>query len=217
MKKMIFRSLLGLGLVALLVSPAAAQGRRFGRFGGNPAFLLENASVQKELKLDDKQIEKAKELAEKTGEKMRENFESVQDLEGEERFKKMQELNRGVNESALKEAAAILKPEQVDRLKQIAYQERGASALTEPDVQKKLDLTDSQKTEIQSLVQESFGEMRSIFQDNQGDWEAITSKLAELRKQTRSKAESKLKDEQQKTWKEMLGSPFEVKWEPPSN
>jgi len=59
--------------------------------------------------------------------------------------------------------------------------------------------------------------MRSIFQDNQGDWEAITSKLAELRKQTRSKAESKLKDEQQKTWKEMLGSPFEVKWEPPSN
>jgi len=68
------RTLLGLGLVALLASPAVAQGRGFGRFGGSLTFLLTNESVQKELKLDDKQIEKAKELADKTGEEMRDKF-----------------------------------------------------------------------------------------------------------------------------------------------
>ena len=54
----------GLGLVALLAGPAAAQGRGgFGMFGGGGfAMLLGNESVQKELKLDDKQVEKAKEL-----------------------------------------------------------------------------------------------------------------------------------------------------------
>ncbi len=38
-------------------------------------------------------------------------------------------------------------------------------------------------------------------------------KMDELRKQTLTKIEGKLNDEQQKTWKEMLGAPFEIKYE----
>ena len=39
-------------------------------------------------------------------------------------------------------------------------------------------------------------------------------KMAELRKETLEKAAAKLNDEQQKTWKELIGAPFEVKFEP---
>ena len=56
-------------------------------------------------------------------------------------------------------------------------------------------------------------EMRSIFQDNQDDPEARMKKMNELRKQTLSKVEGKLNDEQRKTWKELLGAPFEIKYE----
>jgi hypothetical protein len=212
--EMRFRTLLGLGLVALLTSPAAAQGqgRGFGRFG-NPGVLLGNASVQTELKLDEKQVEKAKELAEKTGEKMRENFESLQGLEGDERRTKMQELNRELNASTLKSASEFLKPEQITRLKQISYQQRGATSFSDPDVVKKLNLTDGQKSDIQSIVQDSFQEIRTIIDETQDDPQARMKKMTELRKQTLSKAEAKLNDEQQKTWKELLGSPFEVKYE----
>jgi hypothetical protein len=42
-------------------------------------------------------------------------------------------------------------------------------------------------------------------------------KVAELRKQTLTKAESKLSDEQQKTWKGMLGAPYEFRPDPPRN
>ena len=74
----VYTTLLGLGLVALVAGPAAAQqGRGFGRMGGNYAGLLGNASVQKELKLDDSQTDKAKALAEKTGEEMREKFQEI--------------------------------------------------------------------------------------------------------------------------------------------
>jgi hypothetical protein len=38
--------------------------------------------------------------------------------------------------------------------------------------------------------------------------------MAELNKETLGKAEKKLNDEQQKTWKELIGAPFEVKYEP---
>src|SRR5437870_9223595 len=99
-----FRTRLRLGVVAMLAGPAAAQqGRGFGRGGGgNLATLAANTSVQKELKLDDQQVEKAKELAEKTREKLREVRESLQGLDQEERRTKQQEINRELNASNLK-------------------------------------------------------------------------------------------------------------------
>ncbi len=54
--------------------------------------------------------------------------------------------------------------------------------------------------------------MRSIFQDAAGDREAAMAKTTELRKETLSKIESKLTDEQKTAYKEMLGAPF--KFEP---
>jgi hypothetical protein len=208
----LFRTLLGLGLVALLAGPAAAQGRGFGRMGGNLAFLLSNESVQKELKLDDKQVDKAKELAEKTREEMQEKFQGLQDLSQDERRAKIMEIGREMNASILKAAGEFLKPEQITRLKQISYQQRGAMAFNDPEVQKKLNLTDSQKSQIQGLIQESFAQMpsREEFQD---DREAAMKKAREVSKTTLTKAEAKLNDEQQKTWKELLGVAFEVKYE----
>jgi hypothetical protein len=208
-------TLLSLGLVALVAGPAAAQGpgRGFGARMGTYSGLLANESVQKELKLDDKQVEKAKELDEKMNEEMRGKFQDLQDLEPQERRTKMQEINREISASALKSAGEFLKPEQIARLKQIAYQVRGAQTFSDPEVAKKLNLTDDQKKDIQTIQQESFQEMRTIFQENQDDPDARMKKMNELRKQTLSKVEAKLNDEQQKTWKEMLGSPFEIKYE----
>ncbi len=210
---------LGLGLVALLAGPAAAQGRGgFGMFGGGGyAMLLGNESVQKELKLEDQQVEKAKELGEKAREKMTAARTSFEGLDQDERRTKMMELNKEINETTMKAAGEFLKPEQVTRLKQISYQTRGANALSDPEVQKKLNITDSQKTDIQSIVQDSMSEMRTIFQENQDDREAAMKKITEHRKQTLAKAEAKLNDEQQKSWKEMLGSHFEIKIPPRPN
>jgi len=179
--------------------------------------LAANSGVQKELKLDDEQVEKVKKLADATREKMRESFQSLQGLEGDERRTKMQELQREMQTTSLKAVGEILKPEQLTRLKQISYQQRGVIAFNDPEIQKKLNLTDSQKGEIQSLNQEFMTESREIFQANQGDREGAMKKLQELRKQTLAKAESKLNDEQQKSWKEALGAPYEYKPDPPSN
>jgi len=207
------RTMLGLGLVALIAGPAAAQGqgRGFGR-GGNLAQLLGNSSVQQELKLDDRQADKAKELSEKMGEKARENRETLQGLEGEERQKKQQEFTREINEATTKVMGEFLKPEQVARLRQISNQVRGAMAFSDPEVANKLNLTDSQKTDIQEIVRGSREKMPSR-EDFQSDREAAMKKMQEVNKETLSQVESKLNDEQRKTWKELLGAPFEIKYE----
>jgi hypothetical protein len=214
----IFRTLVGLSLVALVAGPAAAQGqgRGFGRGGmGGLAGLLGNASVQKELKLDDAQTTKAKETSEKISADSREKFTALgQDLSQEERREKMTAIGHEMNEATLKAIGEYLKPEQVTRLKQISYQQRGASAFADAEVAKKLNITDAQKTDIQAIVQESFGKMNTIRQEHQDDREGMMKAMTELRKDILTKAEAKLNDEQQKTWKELLGSPFEVKYEP---
>ncbi|MFI5458412.1 MAG: hypothetical protein ACHRXM_23525 [Isosphaerales bacterium] len=213
----ILRGMVGVGLVALLAGPALAQGqgRGFGMFGGGGiGMLIGNESVQKELKLDDKQVEKAKEVAGKNGEKMRAAREEFQNLDQEERRTKMQTLGKEMNESTLKAVGEFLKPEQITRLHQISYQTRGAMAFSDPEVAKKLSLTDGQKSEIKTIVDDSTAAIREIFTSNQDDREGNMKKVAELRKETLTKVTGKLNDEQQKTWKELIGSPFEIKYPP---
>jgi len=212
-----FRTVLGLSLVALVASPAFAQGGRgfgMGGGGGSYAMLIGNEGVQKELKLDDQQVEKAKTFAATAREKMAEVRTKLEGLEGEERRTKMQEINKEANETAMKAFGEFLKPDQITRLKQISYHQRGAAAFSDAEVAKKLNLTDSQKSDIQAINQESMSQMREIFQSAGDDREGAMKKVAELRKETMEKAAAKLNDEQQKTWKELIGAPFTVVFAP---
>jgi hypothetical protein len=211
--KTMFRTCLGLGILAMFAGPAMAQGRGFGRGGGSLGTLLGNASVQKELKLDDQQIEKAKEVADKDREKGQEIREALQGLEGEEQQNKRRELTKERNEAALKAASAFLKPEQVTRLKQISYQTQGLMAFSDPEVAKKLNLTDSQKSDIQTIAQETREKMPSR-DDFQSDREAAMKKMQEVNKEALSQVASKLNDEQQKIWKDLIGAPFTIVYEP---
>ena len=125
----------------------------------------------------------------------------------------MAEIGREINAASLKAAGEFLKAEQIARLKQIACQVRGPQSFDDPDVQKKLNITETQKTDIHAIQQEAREEMRPIFQEFQDDREAAMKKMGELRKRTLAKIEGKLNDEQRKTWKELLGTPFEIKFE----
>ncbi len=91
---------------------------------------------------------------------------------------------------------------------------QGAQAFSDEHVQTRLKLTDAQKSDIDSIVQASNTEMRELFHNKQSDHEGTRAKITEHRKATLAKIESKLTDEQKTTWKDMLGSPFEIKWEP---
>jgi len=215
------KTIVALGLVALMAGPALAQqgrggggGRGFGFGGGiGIGMLLSNPGVQQELKLDAAQIEKAKEVADKAREKFTAGRESLQSLQGEERFKKMAELNKEANEEANKSIGAFLSKDQIHRLHQIHHQVQGAQAFTDEHVQNKLKLTDAQKSEIAAINTEAREKRQAIFHDSQGDREAAMAKSNELGKETLAKVEAKLTDEQKTAYKEMLGAPFEIKHE----
>ena len=208
-----FKAMLAFGMVAALAGSAMAQGRG-GYGGGGPANLLGNPSVQKELKLDDSQISKASELATETREKMMSLRDQLSDLQGQERMTKQQELAKPINEAALKSASEFLKPEQIKRLTQIELQQRGAAALTDPMIAKKLAVTDEQTTKVKTMLADMQAEARDIQQNAGDDRQAAMQKVQALRKETNTKVMALMTEDQKKTWKELTGEPFEVTYQP---
>ena len=84
--------------------------------------LIGNASVQKELKLDDEQIEKAKEVAEKITARSERKCRAFRTSSPEERRDQDAGHRQGDQRDDHEGVGEFLKPEQITRLKQISYQ-----------------------------------------------------------------------------------------------
>lgn len=202
---------LTLGTVALIAAPAAAQGFRGGPRGGS---LIGNKSVQQELKLSADQVEKGQAVSQAAREKRQDDFQKLGDLTPEERGPKMQELVREMRADVNKGLKDILSADQMKRYQQIELQVRGAEALGDPEVASKLNLTADQKTKLKEIQENAGQQRREIFQQAQGDRQAMGAKMQALQKETNEKATALLTDDQKKTWKELNGEPFEIKYEP---
>jgi Spy/CpxP family protein refolding chaperone len=205
------RSVLAFGAAVLLASPALAQP---GRGGGMMGGLIGNKSVQEELKLSTEQVEKVTALTTSLREKMQPEMEKARDLPDSERREKMTELMRTAREDTNKGLKDILKPEQLKRYREIDLQTRGFEAIaSDKEVQEKLNITADQKDKLKALQEEYASSQREIFQG--GFSPETRTKMQALRKETNDKATALLTEDQKKTWKEMTGEPFTVRFEPP--
>jgi hypothetical protein len=212
---------LALGLTVVLASPAFAQRRGQGQGqggrgpgGGGIAGLLQNESVQKELKFDKEEADKVKDAVQKVRDKHADDFAKLRDGPQEERRQKTQELNKTVSEETLKSVSGILSADQLKRLKQIELQQAGVQAFTRPDVQKALTLTDEQKDAIKTIDEEAAKKRQELFQQGggrrQGGGGQGQSQMATLRKETMERVQKLLTADQKKAWKDLTGDPFEI-------
>jgi hypothetical protein len=214
---------LALGLTVVLASPAFAQrrgqgqgqgGRGPGGPGGGIAGLLQNESVQKELKFDKEEADKVKDAVQKVRDKHADEFAKLRDMPQEERRQKSQELNKTVSDETLAAVSSILKADQMKRLKQIELQQAGVQAFTRPDVQKALTLTDEQKDAIKTIDEEAAKKRQELFQQGGSRRQAGggqgQSQMATLRKETLERVQKLLTADQKKVWKDLTGDTFEI-------
>jgi len=206
---------IGFGALALLCTPAFAQGQGRGGFGmGGGPFMLGNPSVQKELKFTEEQTSKAQTALTEIREAHQAEFPG-RDVDQAERATKMAALNKTMNAEAIK--ALNLTETQVKRYNQISLQARRGQAFVDPEVVSKLKITDDQKKQIQELNQDTMAKSREIFQNAGDDRAAAMKQLQDLQKETGTKVMALLTDDQKKAWKEMTGEPFEMVMAPRPN
>jgi hypothetical protein len=228
------KTALVLGLAVLLTGPAFAQRQRGqgqggqgqpgrGQRGGGPGGgggiggLLQNESVQKELKIDKAEADKLKEAVTKVQDQHKDAIAKLRDLPQNERRTKGEELNKTVNEETLKAVSGILSADQTKRLKQIELQQAGVRAFSRPDVQQALKLTDEQKDALKTIAEDVAKQQRELFQGARGQGGAgggrgqgNAEKMTALRKESLEKIQKMLTADQKKTWKELTGEPFEI-------
>ena len=203
------KTILTLGALCLLGGQTQAQqGGGMGMGGG--AQLWMNPSVQKELKITDEQTPKIRtilmDLRERFQDKMTEARESQDRAQ-------MMKLGQEMNAEARKSMSEFLKPEQLKRFAQIQMQQMGAMAFQNPEVLKKITLNDEQKAKVKELTDELMAQRRELQQSFQDDPEGTRKKMVSLNKESTEKAEALLSEDQKKTWKEVVGAPFEIKFE----
>lgn len=201
------------GMALFITSNAHAQGRR-GGFGGRggAAQMLQIPEVQKELKLDDAQVDLLKQLSMELREKGQSLFQNAQNLSREERDKRFADF-RAESEKKIGE---ILDAKQKARLRQLELQQSGMRGLSRPDVQDELKLTADQRAKIKAALDGEREAFRAAFQGFGGAGQNMTQeqrqeafrKAGEVRTATEGKLTAILTDAQKKQYQAMQGAAF---------
>jgi Spy/CpxP family protein refolding chaperone len=180
---------------------------RRGMGPGGGLFLLRLDQVQKELNLSDEQKEKIKELAK--------NLMPGRPPEGQ---RPSREDRQAMIEKTRKKLAEILKPEQMERFKQIEIQVQGAAALMDPEVAKTLAITEDQKAKLKALRDEAGEKIRKIFdsmrdlspEEREAKRTENQEKMRQMQKEVMEKALAVLTSDQREKFEKMKGKKFDL-------
>ena len=116
-----------------------------------------------------------------------------------------------VPDAVLKALAEVLDDKQMKRLRQIELQQRGTQAFLDAKVQKELKISDEQKGNIKTILEDSRKEIAEFFKDAKGgDFQGLREKMTSLRKETTEKVQNVLSSDQKKAWKQLLGEEFKM-------
>jgi len=210
---------LGAALLAAVEAQAAeGQRRRPGRFLGRGSLLglLRLEQVRKEMKLTEEQTAKIKEIVEKLGAEMREQFTALREIEDRaQRRAKMTELGDQFDSKLREQLRDVVPREQMMRLYQIRMQIRPVvDSLSNRYVVRRLELTEEQQKkiadiskEMQAKQSELFGTMRDATDEQRSE---AFQKLRQIRDDADQKALAVLTAKQKEAFEKMKGEKFEL-------
>jgi eukaryotic-like serine/threonine-protein kinase len=171
-------------------------------------FLLEQPSVREELHLSE---ERSRQL--RPG-RFWGALPHIRDLRGKSPDTRKQDLETLTRdaETALK---GVLTEKQWTRLKQIAWQQGGLDALSDPDVARVVNLSVQQKAQVQSFQKERRKRPHGMFCADGPPGEGHKEPPEDPRKQDQERLLSVLNEEQKVKWKDLMGEPFTGDIPPP--
>jgi hypothetical protein len=220
------RTVLTLGLLITANGlPARAQSLDLDKVRGLPG-LLENQTVQKELKLSDEQVKNVTAIAREHNQRMdaavtgvMARYRGLPPVEQEAKAEERAALLTAISQSMIAQADArlkeVLSADQFRRYKQISVWGRIPALWKDPDVESLLNLTEEQRAKIRQILQDNLdnrprmAEVIKSVADPKAIAERWRALIRENNERTTARAVGLLNDAQQAIWKEMTGEPHE--------
>ncbi|MCA9110405.1 MAG: hypothetical protein KDA52_10680, partial [Planctomycetaceae bacterium] len=186
------------------------RGGRGGGRGGDRGLLgtLRSDDVRSELNLTEEQIQQIEELGEQAR-NFGDNgdlFQRMRDATTDEEREALREEMRSAFEQRRRESdeqlKSILNEQQTTRLQQVSLQQQGLRALGQDEVAESLGLTDDQKSQIKTLVEERDNARREL------GFRASEEDRAKFDEEWNTKFAAVLTPQQQQSWQQRLGPPL---------
>lgn len=208
-----------LGAALLGSAPSLAQEAKApsgARFGSE--VVLDDGMI-KELGLDKEQANKAKRAVERVITKHRAEIQKAlrpkkADAASErEQFHMAMKRTIALQEDARAALADVLTANQYKRYNQLSLQRLGVLGMTLPRVERRLNLSDDQKKQIEKihedLIKEAQKVIREAFKEAKGDVNAAArsadEKIQSLHKRSLDRATALLSADQKKSWADLSG------------
>jgi Spy/CpxP family protein refolding chaperone len=178
--------------------------------------LLRIEQVQKELKLNEEQVEKVKKVSEEISAEMRKQYTALREIEDrEKRMAKMTELADQSDQKAREKLRDVLTREQTTRLYQIRMQVRAVlDSLSNRYVAGKLKLTEEQKKKLAQINKDAQAKRSELFRDLRNASREQRTEAYQKYRKIRSEADKAALDvltaEQKKAFEEMKGKKIEL-------
>lgn len=200
-------------LLAVFITPVPAQSQSpIGMRGPGPAIggfhLITMPAVQRDLKLNEGQVAKAQQVAQKMNARFNQDMGKLKGLTGDEQAKRVVSVAGPHYEEGMRELKTFLAPAQVERFDQILFQLRGPMAMLEPKIAPILKVSNEQAQQVAALVADTQKEQQAAYRDAGQDRTAATVKLEAIAAQANEKATALLSPEQRKIWDRLIGEPF---------
>jgi hypothetical protein len=109
------------------------------------------------------------------------------------------------NSDLMRAVAGILGPQQMALYRQLSKAQEGLNVFTDPDVVKRLDLTDSQRERLRKLRDQTDGQMQDVIKKAGSDVAAAQQKAAEVRLDSMKQASRILDDTQRRQFAQVTG------------
>lgn len=195
-------------ILGALFLPVSANGQVvFQGFEGtfaNGVTLLRVEEVQRELKIDEKQNARIKEVIAPFRQRYDERIKELGRLPPERASMEFAKLTQVIGDETMRAVAEVLQPAQLRRFKQIRVQKLKDKAFQDAEVQIALKLTDDQKKQLQIIADE---QQKKLLRE-----EALTAEMVDKSSAEHiEKVLSVLTDRQRETWKDLVGPEFKIK------
>jgi hypothetical protein len=132
-------------------------------------WILNQESVQRELRLTPAQRLKFEGIAREYQERFQRDLAKIRDLPREEQSKRLKELQRSMNrvrQHARSDIEKELRPEQVEQLRNIDFLVRAGMAIYDPQAAEQLRISHEQRGKLQNLQKKLQEQMLKLQKEN---------------------------------------------------
>jgi hypothetical protein len=185
-----------------IAQPAFGTQNQFG----NP--LYQYANVGRSLNLTDQQVKRLNAANDQLRQRYQSQIARLNGLTETQRAAELQRIQATQQNEYLSSMNGVFTPLQIQRYRQLEYQAQGPAAFSNPEVQKRLNLSDLQIRRLQNLQEESTRDLRSPAQNVGVTGPDAFARYKSFRQDFDERANLLLNEDQRLAWQEMIGEPF---------